>query len=208
MWSFVTMSIKLLQSSEWEVKRQSERDIQRVIWRARWGSPLLIISPAASLSGLFCSVLLLWGIWSLSRTAEAGVLDVESAALYFRSFSGVSVFVSVRMCVYVGFFVVIWPRQVSYQLSAALSAPFDLFCCEGSPLLSSLCPRTPRGHLLEDFSLNFLHPLKCTSRHVHSATVSELLSERKFRQEGKSAKARKRNGTSVHYSIHFTKRNS
>lgn len=29
-------------------------------------------------------------------------------------------------------------------------------------------PRSPRGHLLEDFSLNFLHPLKCTSRHLHS----------------------------------------
>lgn len=72
----------------------------------------------------------------MSRAAEAGFLDVESAALYFRSFSGVSVFVSLCMSVYVGFFVVIWPQQVSYQLSAALSALFDLFFREGSPPLS------------------------------------------------------------------------
>lgn len=83
---------------KWEVERQRERDIERVIWRARWGSPLLIIRPAASLAGLFCSILLLWGIWSLSRAAEAGFLDVESAALCVRSFSGVSVFVSMCVC--------------------------------------------------------------------------------------------------------------
>lgn len=150
MWSFVTMSIKLLQSRErerekgwkWEVERQRERDIERVIWRASWGSPLLIIRPAASLAGLFCSMLLLWGIWSLSRAAEAGFLDVESAVLYFRSFSGVSVCVLAYECVCGFFCVVIWPRQVSYQLSAALSALFDLFFREGSPPLS---PRSAPG---------------------------------------------------------------
>lgn len=40
----------------------------------------------------------------MSRAAEAGFLDVESAALYLRSFSGVSVFVSLCMSVYVGVF--------------------------------------------------------------------------------------------------------
>lgn len=76
------------------------------------------------------------------------------------------------------------------------------------PLSRLALPWTPRGHLLEDFSLDFLHPLKCTSRHVHSATEGELLSEREFRQEERSKKKRERNGTSVHYSIYFTKRNS
>lgn len=168
MWSFVTMSIKLLQSRErerekgwkWEVERQRERDIERVIWRASWGSPLLIIRPAASLAGLFCSMLLLWGIWSLSRAAEAGFLDVESAVLYFRSFSGVSVFVSLRMSVYVGFFV--WwfglgrsaisslqPSQLSLIYSFARALPLSRLA------LPPDSQRSPFGRFQPQFSAPF-----------------------------------------------------